>query len=199
MLIPPFRDDLCLAYANTRSWRGSAEPTEKLHEFTDVLVWLEQSAGVAGAALQPLRAWAREHPKKAAALFDESISLREAMFRSFSAAAAGDAARETDFAAVRDAIAEAPPRRQLTRADGAYGWRIETLRPCVASVLVPVLWSAGDLLVAAGMRRIRQCANDKCLWLFVDESKSGTRRWCDMSSCGNRAKAQRHYARVKQG
>ncbi|MFI4995137.1 MAG: CGNR zinc finger domain-containing protein [Hyphomicrobiales bacterium] len=45
---------------------------------------------------------------------------------------------------------------------------------------------------------MRRCANEKCLWMFVDESKSGTRRWCQMSACGNRAKARRHYSRIKQ-
>jgi predicted RNA-binding Zn ribbon-like protein len=46
---------------------------------------------------------------------------------------------------------------------------------------------------------VRECANDKCLWLFLDDSKNGTRRWCSMSACGNRAKAHRHYARLKRG
>jgi predicted RNA-binding Zn ribbon-like protein len=65
--------------------------------------------------------------------------------------------------------------------------------------LAPVLWSAAELLLNAPHRRIRRCANDRCLWLFVDTSKSGTRRWCDMSSCGNRAKAARHYSKVRRG
>jgi predicted RNA-binding Zn ribbon-like protein len=54
-------------------------------------------------------------------------------------------------------------------------------------------------MTRAGSARIRQCANPKCLWMFVDASKAGTRRWCDMNACGNRAKAQRHYHRSKQG
>lgn len=199
MLIPAPRDDLCLGYVNTVTWRGSDPPTESLHEFPELLAWLEKSAGVGAAALQPLRAWAREHPKKADALFDDSIALREALFRLFSAVATGEAVRDADFAALREAVAEAPARRQIARADGAHAWRLEPLRPSVAELLAPVLWSAGDLLLKAGPRRIRRCANDKCLWLFVDASKSGTRRWCDMTSCGNRAKAQRHYARVKEG
>ncbi len=45
--------------------------------------------------------------------------------------------------------------------------------------------------------RIRVCANDTCRWVFFDESRGGQRRWCDMASCGNRAKAARHRARVK--
>jgi predicted RNA-binding Zn ribbon-like protein len=198
MLIPAPRDDLCLGYVNTVAWRGSNPPTESLRELSDVLAWLETSAGVGPAALQPVRAWAREHPKKAAALFDGSVALREVLFRIFSAVATGEAVRESDFAALREAIAEAPARRQIARADGAYAWRLEALRPSVAELLGPVLWSAGDLMLKAGDRHIRRCANDKCLWLFIDASKSGTRRWCDMASCGNRAKAQRHYARVKQ-
>jgi len=45
--------------------------------------------------------------------------------------------------------------------------------------------------------RVRVCANDTCRWIFFDESRAGQRRWCDMSSCGNRAKAARHRARAK--
>lgn len=46
--------------------------------------------------------------------------------------------------------------------------------------------------------RLRVCANDRCRWLFFDASPTGRRRWCDMSSCGNRAKAARHRARVRR-
>ena len=45
--------------------------------------------------------------------------------------------------------------------------------------------------------RLRICANDRCRYVFVDTSRTGRRRWCDMSSCGNRAKAARHRARAK--
>jgi predicted RNA-binding Zn ribbon-like protein len=45
--------------------------------------------------------------------------------------------------------------------------------------------------------RLRICANDECRWVFRDYSPAGRRKWCDMSSCGNRAKAARHRARVK--
>ena len=45
--------------------------------------------------------------------------------------------------------------------------------------------------------RIRACASDTCRWVFYDDSRTGRRRWCDMNSCGNRAKAARHRARAK--
>jgi predicted RNA-binding Zn ribbon-like protein len=45
--------------------------------------------------------------------------------------------------------------------------------------------------------RIRICGDETCRWLFYDESRSGRRRWCDMATCGNRAKARRHRERQK--
>jgi predicted RNA-binding Zn ribbon-like protein len=44
-------------------------------------------------------------------------------------------------------------------------------------------------------RIVRRCANPTCVLLFLDISKSGRRRWCDMATCGNRAKAAAHYQR----
>lgn len=47
--------------------------------------------------------------------------------------------------------------------------------------------------------RIKACAHPDCILYFLDTSKNGTRRWCDMRTCGNRAKARRHYRRRKAG
>jgi predicted RNA-binding Zn ribbon-like protein len=45
--------------------------------------------------------------------------------------------------------------------------------------------------------RLRICASDTCDWVFYDSSRTGRRRWCDMNTCGNRAKAARHRARSR--
>ena len=50
---------------------------------------------------------------------------------------------------------------------------------------------------AGNADRVKICANDTCRWVFYDESRAGRRRWCDMATCGNRAKAARHRARLK--
>jgi predicted RNA-binding Zn ribbon-like protein len=52
-------------------------------------------------------------------------------------------------------------------------------------------------LLATAPDRIRSCAHDACVLHFFDTSRNGTRRWCSMATCGNRAKASRHYARTK--
>jgi predicted RNA-binding Zn ribbon-like protein len=53
-------------------------------------------------------------------------------------------------------------------------------------------------LTGDNSRRLRVCANEDCRWVFNDHSPAGRRKWCDMSSCGNRAKAARHRERQKQ-
>jgi predicted RNA-binding Zn ribbon-like protein len=52
-------------------------------------------------------------------------------------------------------------------------------------------------LTAGHPERIKICASDTCQWVFYDTSRTGRRRWCDMATCGNRAKAARHRARAK--
>lgn len=62
-------------------------------------------------------------------------------------------------------------------------------------------WLAADdylRLLGTAPDRIRACANEACILHFYDVSKNGTRRWCSMSGCGNRAKASRHYARTRR-
>ncbi|MGH7001910.1 MAG: CGNR zinc finger domain-containing protein, partial [Stellaceae bacterium] len=90
-----------------------------------------------------------------------------------------------------------PPRNVLTRVTAGLGWRVERDLTSAAGLLAPVLWSAADLLAGRQTERLRLCANQKCLWLFLDDSKSATRRWCSMQACGNRAKAHQHYLRSK--
>ncbi|WP_369640625.1 CGNR zinc finger domain-containing protein, partial [Nocardia sp. JMUB6875] len=63
-------------------------------------------------------------------------------------------------------------------------------------------WLAADNLLhllASTPDRIRQCAHPDCVLFFLDTSKNGTRRWHSMTTCGNRAKATRHYAKKTQG
>jgi predicted RNA-binding Zn ribbon-like protein len=66
----------------------------------------------------------------------------------------------------------------------------------VEAILWPVLESARELL--ADPSRIKECEGEECGWVFVDATKSGTRRWCSMASCGARAKMKRYRARPQR-
>jgi predicted RNA-binding Zn ribbon-like protein len=199
MLMCAPAEDLCLNFANTLSWRGRQPPSETLCALADLLGWLEKSAGVGGSVTQHIADWSRTHPKSAAEFFAEAIALREVIYRVFRALAQRDSVRDQDFAALNRALMQTATRSRLASLDGGYVWQVEAGRidssgPSMPALLAPVLWSAGDLMIEHA--NVRQCANQKCLWLFLDKSKNGSRRWCDMKSCGNRAKARRHYLKV---
>jgi predicted RNA-binding Zn ribbon-like protein len=186
-------EGLCLDLANTRYWRGTPAPTETLNQPADLLGWCEAAGLVDGATLAALRdAWAAQ-PGLGEAGLAAAIALREAIFTAFAAHAAGDAPPAGALAAIQAALAAAPGRARLRPGRDGFVWEI----PREQALLAPVIWSAGDLLAAPRRARLRQCANSQCLWLFLDDSKAGTRRWCSMSSCGNRAKAHRHYAKTR--
>jgi predicted RNA-binding Zn ribbon-like protein len=185
--IPAPSDDLCLAFANTRCWRGTAEPTEELRAPADLLRWVEQNERLPPALF-------KRFARADAAMLGEALSVRETMHRCFAATAAGKPLPDADLAALNAALASTPPRQRI--ANG--GWDVGTTEASLSALLAPVLWSAADLLVGQRLVRVRQCANPACGYLFLDDSKSGNRRWCSMSSCGNRAKAHRHYLRQKE-
>jgi len=79
-----------------------------------------------------------------------------------------------------------------------FEWSLSCGDEGAAPILAPVIRAAADLLTSPDAGRVRECGSDTCSWLFLDRSKNGTRRWCDMAVCGNRAKARRHYAREKK-
>lgn len=197
-LIPATRADLCLEFANTLYWRGSDPPTEGLKGPEDLVAWCAAQGTLDAGSLKPfVRQW-KSHPRTGAAAFAEAVDLREAIYRVFSSAASGKEAIAADLDLLNTALGQAPARVKLHRGAKGYCWRADKARTTVPVLLAPVLWSAGDLLAGGQLARVRRCENEKCRWLFLDASKAGARRWCSMSSCGNRAKAQRHYVRKRQ-
>lgn len=135
----------------------------------------------------------------AAAAFGEMLAARELIYRLFSTLAADGTPAEADLRALSQALTQIPARTAVAQVPSGYAWSVPPAEPAASALLIPILWSAGDLLVSRRLDRVRQCANAQCLWLFLDDSKSGNRRWCSMSACGNRAKAHRHYIRRKRG
>ena len=187
---------LCLDFVNTLGDRPEEEPREEdLHTYADLVAWGE-AAGIASEdeAAELIREAAR-HPRNAHAAFAGAIALREAMYRLFSAIAARTEPPADDLALVNRAIAEATAHGGLAPAHGHCHWQWEPAASAPAGMLWPVAWSAAELLMSEELHRVHECAGPDCSWLFMDMSKNGSRRWCSMETCGNRAKARRHRAR----
>ncbi len=129
-----------------------------------------------------------DQPERAEAV----IVLREAADRTFRNAVLKGGILACDLADLLRACAACldgaagfvagPPERSAVEGQAR---RFETALAVSALALLPV----------AEWRRIRICPN--CNWLFLDRSRNGSRLWCDMTVCGNRSKARRHYERRK--
>jgi predicted RNA-binding Zn ribbon-like protein len=120
------------------------------------------------------------------------IVLREAADRLFrSAAAAGQIHTGHLPGFLRASAACLDAGAELVGIDGMpFG---DPSRPIRFEAALAV--SALSLLAGDAWRKIRICPN--CNWLFLDRSRNSSRLWCDMSVCGNRHKAKRHYERSK--
>jgi len=183
----------CLALVNSVVWRRSDEPIEVLTDYGQLagLIgeagWLTDVAGLVQAAEADSAA---AHRALAGA-----IDLREALFRLFSAVAAGVPFDDRDRRYLDDAMTEALAH---VRLDG-------DLKPVwdAPTALDLPRWqaatSAGKLLTEGDLTRLKQCPGERCGWVFVDESRNRSRRWCEPNQCGNRERVRAYYRRSKTG
>jgi predicted RNA-binding Zn ribbon-like protein len=88
-------------------------------------------------------------------------------------------------------------RRLELRADGTFTRAFVPVGDAFAGLMIPIVESAADALILGELPRVRRCADPRCARVFFDGTKNAARRWCDMATCGNRAKAARHRARLK--
>jgi predicted RNA-binding Zn ribbon-like protein len=190
---------LCLDFANTLGDRPEAEPqSEELHRYADLVAFGEQAGILTAEAVALLLEEAEQHPTAAERTFAAAIDCRETLYRIFSAVAADGEPTADDLAALNTAFAEAVARARIVPEAEGFRWEWPHDAPDLHAMLWPIAWSAAELLRAPELRRVHECAGHDCGWLFLDMSKNGSRRWCSMESCGNRAKAQRHRARHRQ-
>lgn len=189
---------LCLDLANTVDSRGTETPRELLSRYEDLLAWGRQSGALDEAQAARLEKRAAREPRDATAALRRARETREALFRVCSAEAGGAEPPADAVARVDEDIRAALARRRLEPLPGggfAWAWEAD---PALDRVLWPALLSAAELLTGAERGRIRECAAEECRWLFLDRSKNASRRWCDMTVCGNRAKARRHRDRQRE-
>jgi predicted RNA-binding Zn ribbon-like protein len=187
-----------LDFANSLRGRDDGVPRgDHLGGYDDLLVWGEGAGLIERREARRLRSEAARRPREAAQTFGKAIALRETIYRIFRALADGHRPPRADLEALNAALAASLPHQILVEAEDGFGWAWEDT-PALDRVLWPVLRAAAALLTSDRLPRVRECGGDHCGWLFLDETKNRSRRWCEMSVCGNRAKARRHYDRSRR-
>ena len=186
-----------LDLTNTLDWRAEAEPRELLSSYERLADWTEQSRILRPSEVAALRREARRRPARAARALRRAIEAREAMFAVFHAAASGKPIPRRALTRFEALVREAMSHRTLVAGTDGVEWRWTFDERVLDRMLWPVVLAAADLLTSPRLARVRVCDGDPCEWLFLDQSQKGNRRWCDMTVCGNRAKARRFYARAR--
>jgi predicted RNA-binding Zn ribbon-like protein len=184
---------LCLDFANTISrWLSPDRHPDHIVCYEDLLSFAAQTGTVSDAQQRKLmREW-REQEAKARAVFRDAIELRELFYRVFSAVALGDTADAEDLGALNRRLAEAAGHRRLVPNGDRMQWAWSD-QDDLHCMLWPIVQSAAELLTSDRLHSLRQCAASNCTWLFLDNSRNQSRRWCDMKTCGNREKVRRFY------
>ena len=177
--------DAALEFLNTHELE-SGELIDQLREPSDAFTWF-----VDQDVLHPVesRSWTP-------ADLDRVRTVRDALREVVDAVTEDRRPAAAAIDLVNDALAAgAAPRLECDGVTVRIGHRhaASEVDDAVAALAAPII---GEL--ASGRPdRFRTCANDTCRWTFYDASPAGRRRWCDMKTCGNRAKAARHRERLK--
>lgn len=185
-----------LDFVNTVTARDT-EPRDWLDDYGALLRWAGQGGLVDPLALSGLEGIALRAPREADDALARARSLREALcavLYAFIGATPADprAVAVLDrarLAASGAAALVATPHRLQAQ------WTVEASGLDLIAHVVTA--HAVDLLRDPTIDRLRVCDGRHCGWVFLDTSKNGRRRWCDMSTCGNVAKARRFQARQR--
>jgi predicted RNA-binding Zn ribbon-like protein len=121
---------------------------------------------------------------------EELACLRTA--RSAIRTAVADLSDPGAFAAADEVLARG--RLRLSVSGGRTHEELELTDECWAAAWLAVRNLAE--LLGTHPDRIRACAHPDCILYFLDTTRQGTRKWCSMSTCGNRAKSMRNYRRT---
>lgn len=187
---------LSLALVNSVLWRRSAEPIERITDYHALAGYVRDAGGIDDAALADLESEAAGDAAAAKAALERALALREALFRLFSAVAAGGEPDGGDLAAL-DRAFRAGMRQLRVGVGSGRGYR-----PGWTGLDVPAWEAAADAVAVLGspdVPPVKQCPGESCGWVFVDESRNHSRQWCDSRMCGNRARARRHYQKQRAG
>ncbi len=171
-------------------------PVEKLPTLDDALTWFVSRGVIHYEGADRARAKVASQPAAAAKDLNRVHAVRDALREVALAISEHRAPRASALGNVNRALHARQVIELIPAPDGCsvdHRHVGDPIDDALARLAEPLV----SELTGGHPERIRVCASDTCEWIFYDASRTGRRRWCDMSTCGNRAKAARHRARGK--
>ena len=186
---------LWLDFVNTD---GGPHGGDSVAEFDLLVSWLEVAMGLDAERAQMMRRRAAQQPTGATAALVDARRVRAALRTLAERGAMAAQARFDALTEINRVLGRSAGTRRLEmRPDGTFARSFVPGGDAFAGLMIPIVESAADALILGELARVRRCADPRCARVFFDGTKNAARRWCDMSTCGNRAKAARHRARTK--
>jgi len=188
----------CLDFINTLDWRGKDRPVEYLNDYSDVVRW---AAYVHILTPKQAKKWinqADKHKTLAKKAFVSSIELRELLYRIFISVEEGITIEKQLLNNLNRYLQKVSEGLALESLQQDFQLVADVNPANLTSLLNPLVWEAVTLLISPDRFRIKSCGDKTCGWMFLDTSKNKSRQWCDMKSCGNRAKARKFYKQKKK-
>lgn len=189
---------LCLDFANTVDNRPAPNRRDQLATYADLVAWSREAGILSGREATQLLARASRRPKEADKALAQARSVREVIYRIFSAIASGTSVNDADLMIMNNRLPALFAHSRVVRANKGFSWECSAAPNTLDRMLWTVARSALDLLLGEDVPHVRECAAGSCGWLFMDRSKNHRRRWCDMKVCGNRAKVRRFRSKRKK-
>jgi predicted RNA-binding Zn ribbon-like protein len=186
-----------LDFVNTEGGQGSTSP-DRIQEYEDLARWGAYAGVIEEGEAARLLGLAAANPLEARRVHARAIEFREALFRILDAVGQGVATTAGDRAILDREVAEALAHQRLVPHDGHFDWEIAGDKGRMDRIVWILAADAADLLASEQLDRVKKCCGDHCEWVFVDESRNRSRRWCEMSDCGNRAKQRRFQRRHRK-
>ena len=180
-----------LDLANTVDAPGLPTEFDHLQHPTTALAWAERAGLVDSRQRGALARYADQAPDRAATELRRLHRLRRTVEDVFGAIADQTEIPEPAWVALRRAAGEAVAAAGLRRS-GDHGhptWELDTLD----ALGRPLAYAAWDLLTSGPLNRVKRCP--ACPWIYLDQSKNGSRRWCTMDDCGKAVKMRRYVAK----
>lgn len=193
------RTRLWLDFVNTDA-AAQMPGGDLLRDFEALLSWLQQHAAIDEERASGIRRRAVLQPAAAAATLVDARRVRAALRALAERGVSIERVKEDALVEINRVLGRSAGTRRLEIApDGSYARSFVPTGDAFAGLMIPIVESAADSLVFDELPRVRRCADPRCHRVFFDGTKNGLRRWCDMGTCGNRAKAARHRARAIGG
>jgi predicted RNA-binding Zn ribbon-like protein len=183
----------CLDFANTINSRRSPEH-DYLRSYADLVSWGRKTALFTPAQADRLLSLAEQHAGLAQEALHKALVIREMLYQLFSKIARQLALNPQEMQDFVDLYADAIAHSRFIPGEHHFtiDWKQDE---AFDSLLWPVLYSAGQILLSSELRQVKECPN--CGWLFMDRSKNQSRRWCSMDTCGARDKMRRYHRKPR--